>query len=176
MQHSIRLLSSGDSEDYQTLRLASLEWDPDSWLSSMEEEKGLPRYAFENQLTRAYFAPIFGYWGFFENNKLLAYAQLSPSSWNKKKHIATLHDVCVDKDHRRKSVGTKLIKFIINATKKVATLEKLQLYVTSNNTGATKFYESLGFNKAATIPEVVKEKDGRYQDEFLYVLNIKYLT
>lgn len=172
MDQTIRLLNTADAEQFKTLRLASLEWDQDSWLSSVSEEKDLPITSFANKLMYAASQPIYGYYGFFEKNKLLAYAQLSPSSWNKKRHIATLYDICVAKTERRKSVGTKLLKFIIQEVKKIKTLEKLQLFVTSNNTGAAKFYESLDFAQTATIPNSVKEEDGRYQDEYLYVFNL----
>jgi ribosomal protein S18 acetylase RimI-like enzyme len=173
MDTTIRLLKSSDALAFKNLRIASLQWDPDSWLSSMAEEKDLPLASFANKILYAYSDPIYGYYGLFENDKLSAYAQLSPSSWNKKKHIATLYDVCVDKSARRRSVGSKLIKFIIDSAKRIGTLEKLQLFVTSNNTGAAKFYESLGFVKTAIFPESVKEEDGRYQDEYLYVFNLK---
>jgi len=173
MTTSIRLLTSQDAEGFKNLRLGSLEWDPDSWLSSMEEEKDLPTYSFANKLSHATSAPIFGYWGLFENDKLLAYAQIAPSSWNKKKHIVHLYDVCVDKNSRRKSVGTTLIKFIINEAKKHKNIEVVNLYVTSNNKSAINFYEKLGFQKTATLPNSVKEKDGRYQDELLYSLKLK---
>jgi len=102
----------------------------------------------------------------------LAYAQLSPSSWNKKKHLATLYDVCVRSDQRRKSVGSTLLKFVILETKKVKTLEKIHLFVTSENITASKFYERLGFAKTAIIPKSVKEKDSSYQDEYLYILDL----
>ena len=169
----IRILTSNDAQQFRDLRLLSLDWDPDSWLSSISEEANLPISSFANRLTYAISNPIFGYYGFFEDNKLLGYAQLSPSSWNKKKHIATLYDICVNKFERRKSVGSKLINFIIKESKNTASLEKLHLFVTSNNIGASHFYESLGFKKTSIFPESVKEQDGRYQDEYLYVLNLR---
>jgi ribosomal protein S18 acetylase RimI-like enzyme len=170
---NIRLLNSDDAQNFRNLRIDSLKFDPDSWLSSMEEESDLPLSAFANRIRYATSAPIYGYYGYFKDNNLVAYAQVSPSSWNKKKHIATLYDVCVDKNIRRQAVGSKLIKFIVAQAKKTAGLEKLNLFVTSNNIGAAKFYESTGFVKTAIFPESVKEENGSYQDEYLYVLDLK---
>ncbi len=172
MNEAIRLLNINDSEGFRTLRLNSLKEDPDSWLATYDEEKDLPNISFANKIQFAYSSPIFGFYGYFEANKLLAYAQLSSSYWNKKKHIVTLYDVCVSKDARRKAVGTRLINFIIEKAKTVPYIEQIQLRVNSRNPGAISFYEKLGFIKTAVFPESVKEIDGTYQEEYLYIYSI----
>ena len=172
MKEEIRILDFGDAEAFKNIRIGSLVDDPLSWLSSLEEEKDLPPYAFSNKLKFAIAPPIFGYYGYFEDGKLQAYAQLSNSFWNKKKHIINLYDVCVSKEVRRKSVGTKLMKYIIDKAKKTPGIEQIHLWVTSTNKGAITFYESLGFKMAASTKNTVKENDGNYQDEILYTLNL----
>ena len=170
----IRFLAEADSLPFKDLRLKSLRDDPDSWLSSIEEEDSLPDVNFALKIRSANYEGVFGYYGYFIDNKLLAYAQISSNYWNKKSHIVNLFDVCVSKEVRRKGIGTKLIRFITVKIKNARPeVEQIQLKVNSRNNGASKFYESFGFQKAATISEGVKEKDGSYQDECLYVLNVK---
>ena len=172
MGNQIRLLNASDSQMFKILRIASLHKDPLSWHSSIDEEEGLTDSYFANKIHGSIYPPLFGYYGFFENNDLLAYAQIAPNFYNKKRHIATLYDVVVSEKARRKSVGTKLIQFIINEAKSINYIEQLHLKVNSKNIGAIKFYIKLGFKKIATIKDAVKEKDGSYQDEHEFTLKI----
>lgn len=171
-KEEIRLLTPEDADEFKRIRLSSLVDDPLSWLSSLEEESELPPFAFANKIRYAIIPPLFGYYGFFDNKKLLAYAQLANSYWNKKKHVVNIYDVCVDKSARRKSVGSKLMKFIIEKTRKTDGMEQIHLWVTSKNSPAISFYEKLGFIKTAITKNTVKEKNGEYQDELLYTLDL----
>jgi ribosomal protein S18 acetylase RimI-like enzyme len=173
MSDEIRLLNSDDANEFKSIRLESLTTDANSWLSSIDEEKDLPTSSFVNKIEYGLTPPHFGFYGYFSDGKLLAYAQISPNYWKKTMHIATLYDVCVSPSARRKAVGSKLIKFMIEKMKTVKGMEQIQLRVTSRNKGAIAFYERIGFTKVATFPDAVKENDGTYQDEFLYCLNIK---
>ena len=176
MSDIIRPLTTSDTSAFKNLRLASLSQDPASWLATNEEEISQPDYYFSNKISYANTPPLFGYWGVFEDDKLVAYAQIASSFWHKKRHIATLYDVCVSTADRRKGLGSKLIDFIIQKAKLSGFIEQILLWVTSQNSDAISFYESLGFKKIATTPESVKEKDGSYQDEHLYVINLKYVN
>jgi hypothetical protein len=173
MVKTIRLLVDKDAEQFQKIRLLSLKEDSISWLASWEEEKDLPTSTFAYRITSAYFHPIFGYWGLFYGNELIAVAYLSKSYWAKTQHIAMLYDVCVHPKYRRQSVGSELLRHIIQKAKTLKSLDAIHLYTTSRNTPAMKFYESLGFKKVATIPKSVKEKDGTYQDQYLFILHLK---
>lgn len=172
MQTEIRPLYPSDTEAFRVLRLESLKNDPLSWLATYDEEKDLSNFGFQQKIQYATQQPIFGFYGYFEDGKLLAYAQLSPSYWRKKKHIANLYDVNVSKVERRKGIGAKLIKFIIEKAKAVGYIENIYLFVNSENPGALSFYEKLGFEKIAVHPKAVKELNGTYQDEILYSLRI----
>ena len=172
MEPTIKLLSENDVQQFKELRLNSLTDDPLSWHSSLAEENNLDDSFFYGRIVNSRYVPIFGYYGYFENEKLLAYAQLSKSFYLKKSHIATLYDVVVTKEARRKSIGRKLITFIISKAKSVSNIEQIHLKVNSENKGALKFYEALGFKKTATIKDAVKEPDGSYQDEYEYVLKL----
>jgi ribosomal protein S18 acetylase RimI-like enzyme len=172
MQDLIRPLYPTDVKEFKKLRLNSLKEDSFSWLATFEEEKDLPDFSFQQKIQYATQQPIFGFYGFFENGYLLGYAQIAPSYWKKKKHIATLYDVCVAKDVRRKNVGNRLLNYMIQKARAIGYVEQINLMVNSGNTGAISFYEKLGFKKIANHPNAVKEMNGTYQDEILYSLQL----
>lgn len=173
MKYQIRLLNDGDAESFKKLRIESLKKDPLSWHSSIAEEENVGDSFFKAKINNSLYPPIFGYYGIFENENLLGYAQIAANFYNKKRHIATFYDVVVSEEARRKSVGTELISVLIEKARSANFIEQLHLKVNSENIGAIKFYEKLGFEKIATIKDAVKEKDGTYQDEYEFVFSIK---
>lgn len=172
MNTLVRQLNFDDAREFKAIRLDSLKNDPDSWLATYDEEKDLSPLSFSNKLQYAISTPIFGFYGYFENGKLLGYAQVSSGYWFKKRHIVTLYDVCVSNNARKKGIGTKILKNIIEKAKTFKEVEQIQLRVNSRNKAAMSLYKSLGFKLTATFPQSVKEKDGSYQDEYLLTLNI----
>src|SRR3989344_3914002 len=173
MPQEIRLLNESDAEGFRTLRLQSLLNDSLAWTSSYEEEINLPIFSFSQKLRSATSSPVFGYYGVFENEKLIAYAQLSSHYYLKKAHVATLFDVLVSEKYRNKSVGSTLLKFIFVKVKSTGSIEQIELKVLSTNKKAIIFYEKMGFKNVAILPKAVKEKDGGYQDELVYILDLK---
>lgn len=173
MGNLIRLLTEEDAPGYQELRLKCLKDSPLSWLSTEKEEKNYSVHFFASKIRSAIQVPIFGIYGYFEDGVLLGYAQLAGGYWTKKTHIASFFDVCVDSDHRRKGVATKLIVHLIEKAKSVQAIEQIHLRVNSKNKGAIAFYKKLGFKKIAEFPKGVKELDGSYQDEFVYSYLLK---
>jgi len=167
----IRLLTFEDAEQFKNLRLETLREDPKAWTSTLENEINLPQTSFGSMISYSIKFPVFGYYGYFEGENLLAYALISPNYWPKKKHVAIIADVCVKKSDRKKGVGSQLIQLLIQKAKEVSGIEQIQLWVNSDN-AATGFYEKQGFTRIATIPNGVKEPDGSYQDEYLYGLKI----
>ena len=70
--------------------------------------------------------------------------------------IKTLYidDICVDKDHRRKHVGTMLYEYVREYAK-TNCFYNITLNVWECNPGAGKFYESLGFKPQKTCMETI---------------------
>jgi len=168
----IRQLTLSDSEQFKSLRLETLKNDPGSWYSKYEIEKDFSLDRFSLRIANSITLPIFGYYGYFENDKLIGYIQLSDSYWPKKKHVATISDVCVAKLKRNSGIGSKLVEFVVKRAKELPELERLELWVNSLNTNAINFYEKIGFKKVAEIPKNLKDSDGTYQNENIYILEI----
>lgn len=168
----IRLLTTNDLEQFKKIRLETLKLDPVSWLSTYDSEINYSDSVFINRIEYWSNYSGFGYYGYFEDNNLIAYILISPNSWANKKHIVMMSDFAVASDKRGKGFDKKLVESIIELVKKIEGVEQIQLYVNSENTGAIAFYEKLGFKRIATIPDSVKGTSGKYQDEFIYVFKI----
>ncbi len=168
----IRQLLVSDSEKFRDLRLETLLKDPGFWYSKYEVEKDFPLSDFTSRIAYSTSSPMFGYYGYFDEEKLLAYVQISSNYWAKKKHVVIVSDVCVSPERRKSGIGSELMKFVIEKAKEVPDVEQIELWVNSSNTIAASFYEKLGFKKVAEIPESLKESDGTYQNEYVYILKI----
>lgn len=166
----IRPLNVTDSEEFKRLRLETLLEDPKAWISTYEGEKDNTLQVFEERINYWSHFPGFGYFGNFKDGILTAYILISPNYWPNKKHIVNLSDFCVAKTERSMGIGQELMNFIITQIKNVSEAETVQLYVNSQNLPAINFYEKFGFKRVASIPQAVKDKDGAYQDEYIYML------
>ncbi|HEV2317683.1 MAG TPA: GNAT family N-acetyltransferase [Thermoplasmata archaeon] len=81
-------------------------------------------------------------------------------------HIGIL-GILVNKDHRGRGLGTALMKDAIGRSKGV--FEAIRLSVFTDNDGAIRLYERLGFVKIGRIPRAVK-RGPIYYDEDLMIL------
>lgn len=165
----IRLISPDEFENYKKLRLLGLQSDPKAFLSTFEYEKKLSDNYFLRKIANSTYENIFGFYGFFINNELLGYVQLSNSYLQKKQHIAYLYELFVHPDHREKGIGTKLVQHLIDICKESSKLEYLVLYVNSGNKSSIQLYEKVGFIKKSSIANMVKESPDKYQAELVYV-------
>ncbi len=87
----------------------------------------------------------------FEEETILGYIIFTPDG-----HIVSL---AVAPDHRRRGIGTRLV----NECSIRCESKRLWMEVRRGNLGAQRFYEKLGFQKAAVIP-------GYYRTEDAYVM------
>lgn len=67
--------------------------------------------------------------------------------------------IAIDSSERRRHVGMKLMKRIINVLKKLKVTE-IRLEARRSNIKARKFYESLGFKYSYTISNYYGDEDG----------------
>jgi len=169
----LRLLTPTDTQAYLKLRLLGLQTDPKTFLSTFEREKDWPSTFFTNKIIYATKPPIFGVYGKFSEDQLIATAQLAAEYHPKNQHIANIYDVYVQPTQRRNSVGSQILKHLISKAKTHLALEQLHLRVNSDNIPAISLYKKLGFTRIATRKNAVKEADGTYQDEHFFCLSIK---
>lgn len=169
----IKHLSSKDSEQYKNLRLLSLKSDPESFLSTLDAEMNRDLEYFAAKIMYASSPPIFGYYGFFENDELIGTIQLSNNNLTKTKHFCNIYELYVHPDHRHKKIATRLIDHVIKKVRSINEIEFVRLYVNSNNTASIALYKKYGFEQITSIPQAVREKDGSYQDELVFSYVVK---
>ncbi len=169
----IRLLTSADASAYRQIRLSALTSDPKAFLSSIEFEEKIPLTEFTNKLFRNATPPVYGFYGYInQENTLTGYIHLANEWILKRRHIATLNELYVLPDFRLRGIAAGLIDHCISLLKNVSGKEQVELHVNSDNHQAVKLYEKLGFIKVATVPKAVKETDG-YQDEHVFIYDIR---
>lgn len=168
----IRILNPGDAIAYRKLRLSALSSDPQAFLSSLELEEKIPITDFANKLFRDATPPVYGYYGYInQENSLAGYIHLANEWIFKRRHIATLNELYILPDFRRRGIATELIKHCLTLLKNISGKEQIELHVNSDNLQAVKLYQKLGFSQVATVPRAVKELNG-YQDEHVFIYNI----
>jgi L-amino acid N-acyltransferase YncA len=107
---------------------------------------------------------------FEENNKVIGFATFGPfRAWPAYKYTIE-HSVYVHKDHRKKGIGTKLLKEIIRVAneKEYATLVA---GIDSTNEESIKLHERLGFTYSGTIKKA-GFKFGKWLDLVFYQLEL----
>ncbi len=169
----IRQLKRNDASLYKILRNLSLNSDPLSFLSTSDSESLFSVGFYEAKIENSIKLGVFGFYGFFLDNRLMAYVQLTDGYYPKKRHVGFINEMFVHPDYRRQKIASKLLDFVIKKAKTNPVLEQLHLRVNSRNTSAIKFYEKIGFKRIATFPNSVKEPDGSYQDEYIYCRILK---
>jgi ribosomal protein S18 acetylase RimI-like enzyme len=167
----IRLLSTKDAQNLRDLRLYSLKSDPLAYLSTFDYEAVASVPYYQMKIMSGYKPPVFGHFGYFDSDRLVAYVQLAPETLPKLVHRANVYELYVHPDFRRRHIASELLNHLINLAKQQPGLEQIYLHVNSLNTGAITLYRQHNFTHLATIPKAVKEANG-YQDELVYFYDL----
>ncbi|HYD34606.1 MAG TPA: GNAT family N-acetyltransferase [Vitreimonas sp.] len=159
-----RLLTAQDGAEYQRLRLQSLVAEPDSFLSDISSEEGKHESSFALELDYAYHPPYFGFFGSFQDEKLLAYCQVQRSFTDKQMHIAFLYNLYVDKGYRGQGYGRGLMNHVLELLNSHEHIERIFLSCNSKNKYGLQFYKKMGFHRCGIRPRSIKWH-GVYDDE-----------
>ena len=73
----------------------------------------------------------------------------------------------IKEDYRGKGLGTLLVNASLEIAKDLGFKAMQFNMVLSQNINATKLYQKLGFNIIGTIPEAIRNPDGKYQDGYI---------
>lgn len=84
------------------------------------------------------------------------------------RHVAIL-SIGVHPEHQRRGVGRALMKGLIDHARRTE-LERIELYVRADNERAHALYRSMGFTHEGTRARFVRLPDGRYVDDWIFVL------
>ncbi|HDQ59929.1 MAG TPA: GNAT family N-acetyltransferase [Candidatus Woesearchaeota archaeon] len=83
-------------------------------------------------------------------------------------HIFLL-STAVDRDHRGKGIGSRLINKVISETKrKYPNIEIIELCVKQINTAAQRLYKRIGFKKVGSVPKRSKRGNKYITDVYMH--------
>jgi ribosomal protein S18 acetylase RimI-like enzyme len=159
----IQLLTSVDSAAFQAMRLEAVAHDPYAFLSTPEVEQAKTIQHYANEIVAARLLPPFGYYGVFDEDRLLGYVQLGTTGLPKKKHIAYIYNLYIDPAARGQRLAEHLCTIVAQIAK-AADIERLYANCLRNNQIALKFYHKLGFQICGERVQSVKDAD-QYDDE-----------
>jgi ribosomal protein S18 acetylase RimI-like enzyme len=162
MTYTVRQLTPTDAGNLRAIRLEALTVYPENYTATYATECQHDTAWFADLLTRE---TVFG--AFDEEERLFATACLTPHTWDRNQHKATLRMVYVCAAWQGKGVARALIKAVLNYA--LTRFEQVLLSVESTNASAIHLYESLGFKTYGCEPHATKMPDGRYLDDVLMV-------
>jgi ribosomal protein S18 acetylase RimI-like enzyme len=175
-KHTIRLLNRDDGQKYQQLRLESLQQNPESFLSTYQNESHLPEKSFANHVEWAYHPPHFGYFGIFVEGDLAGYVQVAKTFLEKQEHIACINNLYISPRFRGRGLAKELFQYIHALLAKDGRVERLYLTCAAKNKPAQKLYQKMGFRRYGVKSKSIKW-DNTYDDEveMVFVFNRKFV-
>jgi ribosomal protein S18 acetylase RimI-like enzyme len=163
MPTALRGLSGDDAPAYRSLRLQALTAHPESFLSSVEEERLLPLSEWQERL-RSSAAKLS--LGAFEGEDLVAMATLLRGSRAKLQHKADIVAVYVAPPARRQGLGRQLLLGLMERACRWDGVRQLKLSVSADNEPGVRLYASLGFVVYGREPQAMLV-NGHFYDEVL---------
>ena len=164
----IRKLTSGDAEVYWDLRLEALQQDPEAFATTYEDaiSRVNPLKRVESNLDSENSATF----GAFIDKELVGVMTIAEEGAPKLRHRVNLFAVYVTPEARCKRVGTALMQEVIEYTKQIPHVEKINLTVVSTNETAIKLYEKVGF-KSFGLEQHAMKMNNTYVDEIYMSLS-----
>lgn len=101
-----------------------------------------------------------------KDNEVVACFYIKTNFPGRSRHIANAAYM-VSETYRGKGIGTCLVKASLALAKKLGYQAMQFNMVLSNNVGAVKLYERLGFANVGTLSDAVRNPDGSYQDGYI---------
>ena len=106
----------------------------------------------------------------FVDDKLVGFYLLHPNSSGKCSHVANAM-YAVEKEYRRRGVGTKLIRHSLSKARKHEFYSMQYNSVVATNPSA-QIYSNLGFEKVGIVKDGFKLTENSYADLFIFLHDI----
>lgn len=158
----VRLLTVGEAGVFRAMRLEALTLDASTFASNAGEEAAKPLDWFEGRIGE-------GVFGAFAGGELVGMAGYSRQTSAKQRHKANLYGMYLRADHRGAGIAGKLVAAVIGHARAEGA-ETLLLACNATNRAAIRLYEMAGFRQYGVEPKALKQPDGGYTDDALYVL------
>jgi len=155
----IEIIDSNQLNSFINLRLEALKTEPNNFLSTFEEEIKYSNLDWQQKLKNSF------WFGFFQENNLIAMISFEIAKKNKINHTAEIGSLYIKHSHRNLGIATKLIKFVEYFAKQKNILQ-IYLGCNFNNKIAINLYEKLGYKIIAIRPNFAKIKN-EYVDDVI---------
>jgi ribosomal protein S18 acetylase RimI-like enzyme len=159
----IRILREHDTAALRTLRLRSLQEEPDAFLSSYDAEAAEPEAITRDRLRRLEDSRDAGVLGAFDDTTLVGMLGIMREQHVKASHRATLWGMYVAPEALKRGVGGALVDAAVKRLR-AAGLEQAHLTVSATADAARRLYERSGFIVVGTLRSAMKDGT-RYIDE-----------
>ena len=148
-------------EQFILLRLESLKTEPNSFLSTFDEEKKYSKQQWQNKFNQ-------GVWfGYFKDGNMIAMVNFLIGNKVKIMHTSEISGLYVKKEYRGQGLAKQLVEFILQYAKKKK-ISQIYLGCNANNINAINLYKKFGFKVFATRPKYVRINN-IFFDDFLMV-------
>ncbi len=165
----IRKLTEEDIDHLWSIRLRSLQDNPEAFGSTYEETQQRGKESYRQRLRQPH-AETF-YIGAFDEESLVGIVGFFRESGTKGQHKGYIISMYVAPEQRGRGVGKALVAEAIAQARTIPGLEQLLLAVVTTNTAARQLYRSLGFEVYGLEPRALKHGD-QYWDEELMILRL----
>ena len=149
-------------EQFILLRLESLKTEPNSFLSTFDEEKKYSKQQWQNKFNQGMWFGCFN-----ANGDIIAMANFLIGNKVKIIHTSEISGLYVKKEYRGQGFAKQLIEFILQYAKKQK-ISQIYLGCNANNINAINLYKKFGFKVFATRPKYVRINN-IFFDDFLMV-------
>lgn len=158
----IRKLTGDDAKAYWELRLEALQQNPEAFATTYEDAimRTEPLKRVAKNLDTEESSSL----GAFIDNELIGVMTIAEEGAQKLRHRVNLFAVYVTPRVRGRQVGTALLQTVIEHTKQLSHVEKINLTVVSTNEQAIRLYEKVGF-KAFGLEHHAMKMNDTYVDE-----------
>ena len=158
----IRKLSSEDAKVYWDLRLEALQQDPEAFATTYKD--AISRVDPLKRVASNLDSEVSATLGAFIDNELVGMMTIAEEGAPKLRHRVNLFAVYVTPRVRGQRIGMALLQAVIEHSKQLPYVEKINLTVVSTNDRAIKLYEKVGF-KSFGLEHHAMKIDDTYVDE-----------
>lgn len=160
----VRMLTPGDTEQFQSLRLRGLAECPTAFASSYEEEAAESHEITSQRLNPSDEQAIFGA---FVDGALVGVLGLQRERMRKLAHKASVWGMYVAPEHREAGLGELLVRQVLQHARRLG-VHQVNLGVNASNIAALTLYTKLGFITFGVERDFLLH-DGEFYDEYLMV-------
>jgi len=167
MAITVRPLTGADAPAFQALRLQALQFHPEAYGSSYEEEVSTPIEKIADNLDANH--PNSMYFGAFDAAELIGIARISRYYQVKTRHRAMITMMYVDSEKRGHGAGQRLMDALIAHARTLPDLVAVTLAVTVGNDAARRLYIRSGFVPFSLEPQYIRTGGRLYDIEWMHL-------